>query len=78
MKKIRSSLEMLIAFAVLATMLIACTEESSWQLSSPDGKLIVTIENIEPESSLNMVVLLHGQQLPNNQIIAAWKRIVML
>jgi len=52
MKEFRSSLEKLIAFAVLAIMLIACTQESSWQLSSPDGKLIITVENIKPENRL--------------------------
>jgi len=31
---------------------VSCTEQNSWQLSSPDGKLIVTIDNAEPENSL--------------------------
>ncbi|MEA3460943.1 MAG: glycoside hydrolase family 97 catalytic domain-containing protein [Bacteroidota bacterium] len=31
---------------------VSCTEQHSWQLSSPDGKLIMTVKNVLPESTL--------------------------
>ncbi len=52
MKNLGISLRNFSVLAVSVLLLISCTEQNSWQLSSPDGKLIVSIDNVEPENQL--------------------------
>ncbi len=54
MNKICRKFSNVIAFAVLILALTSCTKknESQWQLSSPNGKLVMTVENVEPENKL--------------------------
>jgi len=52
MKKLKSRLRNFSFLSVLILVFVSCTEQHSWQLSSPDGKLMVTIENVMPENTL--------------------------
>ncbi len=52
MKNLGISLRNFSVLAVSVLLLISCAEQNSWQLSSPDGKLIVSIDNVEPENQL--------------------------
>lgn len=37
-------------------MFVSCAKQNSWQLSSPDGKLILSVEKTESENKLNYLV----------------------
>ena len=52
MKKSKNNLQVLSLLSVLMLVFVSCTEQHSWQLPSPDGKLIVTVENVMPENML--------------------------
>ncbi len=50
------SLRKLCILTVLVLVFVSCTEQHSWKLSSPDGKLIVTVESIQPENRISYQV----------------------
>ncbi len=50
-KKISSSLK-LSALIALIMVFVSCTDQQTWQLASPDGKVMVTVENVQPENRL--------------------------
>ena len=52
MNKLKSSLRKSGLLPVLMLLFVSCTEQHSWQLPSPDGKLMVTVENVLPEKML--------------------------
>ena len=51
-KKLKSRLWKFDILLVSVLVFVSCTKQHSWQLTSPDGKLIVTIDNVEPENRL--------------------------
>ena len=51
-KNFKNRLRDFFVLAVSVLVFVSCAEQNSWQLSSPDGKLIVSIDNVEPENQL--------------------------
>jgi len=52
MKILKNRLRDFFLLVVSFLVFVSCTEQNSWQLSSPDGKLMVSIENVELENQL--------------------------
>jgi len=52
MQDFKNSLQNFSVLVVSVLVFVSCTAQNNWQLSSPDGKLIVSIENVEPENRL--------------------------